>query len=85
MLFRLKISAHLKSLLHGKDVSDSRSSPEGQNICTWMLLDDFKPSSMDVLETIEVLALSGVSSLTSVSCLVYHRILRVFIDDIGVR
>ncbi|KAF9502479.1 cytochrome P450 [Pleurotus eryngii] len=74
MLFRLKISAHLKSLLDGKDVSESRSLPEGQNICSWMLLDEFKPSSIDVLEMIEVLALSGVSSLTSVFAEILHHL-----------
>ncbi|KAJ8702372.1 hypothetical protein PTI98_001092 [Pleurotus ostreatus] len=74
MLFRLKIYVHLKSLLDGKDVSESRSSPEGQTICSWMLLDEFKPSSMDILETMEVLALSGVSSLTSVFAGILHHL-----------
>ncbi|KAF4573097.1 hypothetical protein EYR36_007607 [Pleurotus pulmonarius] len=74
LLFRMKISAHIKSLLNEMDASSSRNTPSGQNICTWMLLDESKPSSMDVLETLQVLALSGVSSLTTVSSELLHHL-----------
>ncbi|KAF4605035.1 hypothetical protein EYR40_003818 [Pleurotus pulmonarius] len=74
LLFRMKISAHIKSLLNEMDASSSRNTPSGQNICTWMLLDESKPSSMDVLETLQALALSGVSSLTTVSSELLHHL-----------
>ncbi|KDQ30984.1 hypothetical protein PLEOSDRAFT_1082201 [Pleurotus ostreatus PC15] len=68
----LNLSADITTLVWSRVLGGP--SLKGQTICSWMLLDEFKPSSMDILETMEVLALSGVSSLTSVFAGILHHL-----------